>query len=97
MNPEELLHAACVGRGWLMSGGRPDETRGAAVVLDEFRAGKAGRITLERPEKPEKAGATGESQTVKPNARRADGEEANPEDAHGEGETGGEADPHDGD
>ena len=46
LNPEELLHAACAGRGWLMSGGRPDETRGASVVLDEFRAGKAGRITL---------------------------------------------------
>lgn len=99
LSPEELLHAACAGRGWLMSGGRPDETRGAAVVLDEFRAGKAGRITLEKaPQaaKPEKA-ESHESQTAKPGAPRADGEEATPEAGHGEGETGGETDPHDGD
>jgi hypothetical protein len=37
-----------------MSGGRPDETRGAALVLDEFRGGKAGRLTLERAPKIEK-------------------------------------------
>lgn len=42
-----LLEAACRGRGFLMSGGVPDMERGAAVVLDEFRAGKVGRITLE--------------------------------------------------
>ena len=97
LSAEDLLHAACVGRGWLMSGGRPDVTRGAAVVLDEFRAGKAGRITLETAQKPQKASETGESQTAKPVAPRADGEEANPEDGHGEGETGGETAPHDGD
>lgn len=45
--PHELLQAACIGRGWLMSGGRADTERAAALVLDEFRAGKAGRITLE--------------------------------------------------
>ncbi len=42
-----LLEAACKGRGWLMKGGVADIDRGAAVVLDEFRAGKLGRITLE--------------------------------------------------
>lgn len=46
--PEALLEAACFGRGWLMAGGRPDTERAAALVLDEFRAGKIGRITLER-------------------------------------------------
>jgi ribosome biogenesis GTPase A len=45
---EAWLEAACAGRGWLMSGGRPDVTRGAALVLDEFRGGKVGRITLEK-------------------------------------------------
>ena len=43
----ELLDAACLGRGWLMSGGRLDTERASAVILDEFRAGKIGRITLE--------------------------------------------------
>ena len=43
-----LLEAACRGRGWLLSGGRLDTERGAALVLDEFRAGKVGRITLEK-------------------------------------------------
>ncbi len=50
----ELLEGVCRGRGWLMKGGLADTDRGAAVVLDEFRAGKLGRITLElvRDEKP---------------------------------------------
>ena len=45
--PEELVELACRGRGWLLSGGRVDSERGAAVVLDEFRAGKIGKISLE--------------------------------------------------
>ncbi len=44
---EELLLEACRGRGWLMAGGVLDTDRAAAVVLDEFRAGKLGRITLQ--------------------------------------------------
>ena len=47
---EALLEAACKGRGWLLSGGRFDLERGAALVLDEFRAGKIGKISLETPE-----------------------------------------------
>ena len=47
-----LLEEACRGRGWLMPGGVMDTDRGAAVILDEFRAGKLGRLTLQRaPEK----------------------------------------------
>ena len=42
-----LLHEACRGRGWILPGGIPDEERGAALVLDEFRAGLLGRLTLE--------------------------------------------------
>jgi len=49
-HPEKLLEAACRGRGWLLSGGRFDTERAAALVLDEFRAGKVGNITLESPE-----------------------------------------------
>ncbi len=46
--PHALLEAACKGRGWLLSGGRYDTDRAAALVLDEFRAGKIGKITIER-------------------------------------------------
>ena len=45
--PHALLEAACRGRGWLLSGGRYDVDRAAALVLDEFRGGKIGRITIE--------------------------------------------------
>lgn len=43
----ELLDAVCKGRGFLLKGGVSDYDRCCAVVLDEFRAGKLGRITLE--------------------------------------------------
>ena len=49
---EELLEAVCRGRGFLMKGGVCDYDRCCAVVLDEFRAGKLGRISLETPQKP---------------------------------------------
>ena len=45
--PHELIEAACKGRGWLLSGGRYDTDRAAALVLDAFRAGRVGRITIE--------------------------------------------------
>ena len=43
-----LLEEACRCRGWLLPGGVCDTDRGAAVILDEFRAGKLGRITLQK-------------------------------------------------
>jgi len=49
---EPLLADVCRGRGFLMKGGVCDYDRCCAVVLDEFRAGKCGRITLEIPPKP---------------------------------------------
>jgi len=53
-DPLLALEAACRGRGWLISGGRPDTDRAAALVLDEFRGGKVGRITIEAaPQKSE--------------------------------------------
>jgi ribosome biogenesis GTPase A len=45
-----LLEAVCRGRGFLMAGGIPDVGRAAAIVLDEFRAGRLGRMTLEEPQ-----------------------------------------------
>lgn len=45
-----VMEAIAVSRGFLMSGARPDIKRTAATVLDEFRSGKIGRMTLEEPE-----------------------------------------------
>ena len=44
-----LLEAVCAGRGWLLKGAQYDYERCCSIVLDEFRAGKLGRITLEIP------------------------------------------------
>lgn len=46
---QALLEAVCRGRGFLMRGGEADLERGCAVVLDEFRDGRLGHITLETP------------------------------------------------
>ncbi len=46
---EELLNAVCRSRGFLLRGGELDTERAAHVSLDEFRAGKVARITLEQP------------------------------------------------
>ncbi|MFV0414438.1 MAG: ribosome biogenesis GTPase YlqF [Oscillospiraceae bacterium] len=45
----ELLEAIGRRRGMLVSGGEVDLERAAIMVLDEFRAGKFGRISLEKP------------------------------------------------
>ena len=50
MKGQELLDAVCKGRGWLLKGNQYDYDRACSVVLDEFRGGKLGRITLEKPE-----------------------------------------------
>ncbi len=48
--PLSLLTALGKKRGMLLSGGEVNTERAAITLLDEFRAGKLGRITLERPE-----------------------------------------------
>ena len=48
-----LLEEVCRGRGFLMRGGVPDTERACAVVLDEFRGGKVGRLTLETAPAPQ--------------------------------------------
>ena len=50
MSGYELLETCAKKRGFLVSRGEYDTERMAAVLLDEFRGGKLGRITLERPE-----------------------------------------------
>ena len=46
-DPQLAVETACRGRGWLISGGRPDTDRAAALILDEYRGGKVGRITIQ--------------------------------------------------
>ncbi|MEG0756634.1 MAG: ribosome biogenesis GTPase YlqF, partial [Oscillospiraceae bacterium] len=46
----QLLELAARKRGFLISGGEVDTERMANILLDEFRGGKLGRITLELPE-----------------------------------------------
>ncbi|MBQ4369882.1 MAG: ribosome biogenesis GTPase YlqF [Oscillospiraceae bacterium] len=50
MSGFDLLEAAARKRGFLISGGEANTERMAAVLLDEFRGGVLGRISLERPE-----------------------------------------------
>ena len=53
---QALMESVCIGRGFLLKGAEPDLERCCRIVLDEYRAGKLGRITLEKPPAaPEKA------------------------------------------
>jgi len=57
-----LLDEVCKGRGFLMRGGEFDYDRACAVILDEFREGKVGKITLEEaPKLPREENADGET------------------------------------
>ena len=47
---QRLLEAGAAKRGMRISGGELDTERMARVLLDEYRAGKLGRFTLETPE-----------------------------------------------
>jgi ribosome biogenesis GTPase A len=46
---QELLLKAGKNRGCVISGGEIDTRRISAILLDEFRGGKIGKITLEKP------------------------------------------------
>ena len=46
----ELLELCGRKRGFLISGGEVDTERMARVLLEEYRSGKLGNFTLERPE-----------------------------------------------
>lgn len=49
MEPLELLETVGRKRGCIVSKGEIDYSRISAIVLDEFRGGKIGRVTLEKP------------------------------------------------
>ena len=44
-----ILESIATARGFKLKGDRPDVTRASIMLLDEFRGGKLGRISLERP------------------------------------------------
>jgi len=46
----DILTEIAKTRGMLISGGEPDTERAAAALLDEYRGGKIGKITLETPQ-----------------------------------------------
>lgn len=48
-DPLETLNAIARKRGCLVRGGEIDYNRISVILLDEFRGGKIGKITLERP------------------------------------------------
>ncbi|HYE80562.1 MAG TPA: ribosome biogenesis GTPase YlqF [Clostridia bacterium] len=50
MAPEQLLEAIGRKRGCMIAGGAIDIQRASVMLLDEFRGGKIGNITLETPE-----------------------------------------------
>jgi len=49
MTGYDVMLGICKKRGFLISGGEFDTMRCANIVLDEFRASKIGRISLEKP------------------------------------------------
>jgi len=50
-NPYEILEMIAKKRGFIVSGGEVDLERTSLILLDEFRAGKIGRITLDSYER----------------------------------------------
>ena len=52
--PLEIMETICEKRGFLMSGKRYDYARAARTIMDEFRGGKLGRISLEFPPERQK-------------------------------------------
>lgn len=47
--PYEVLSDIALARNCLIKGGEPDLDRAANLLIDDFRGGKLGRISLERP------------------------------------------------
>ena len=48
-NIYEIMLQIGKNRGCIMSGGRIDEEKTSRLILDEFKNGKLGKITIEKP------------------------------------------------
>ena len=51
-----MLEQLCKRRGFILRGGEFDYERGAKALVDDFRKGRIGSITLESPEEFENFG-----------------------------------------
>ncbi len=51
--PHIILEKIAIARGFKQKGGEPDIDRASKILLDEYRGGKLGNITLELPEELE--------------------------------------------
>jgi len=51
--PHIILEKIAIARGFKQKGGKPDIDRASKILLDEYRGGKLGNITLELPEELE--------------------------------------------
>ena len=49
-DPVKVLEGIAANRACIKKGGGPDFSKAAALLLDEFRSGTIGRMTLEKPE-----------------------------------------------
>ena len=49
MDSAKLLGEIALSRNLLKTGGEPDWQRASKMILDDFRNGKTGRISLETP------------------------------------------------
>lgn len=48
--PHDILAKVAVARSCIRKGGEPDTDKAADMIIDDYRAGRLGRISLERPE-----------------------------------------------
>lgn len=46
----KMLEEIAISRQCLQKGGQPDTLRATSLIIDDFRSGKLGRVTLEHPE-----------------------------------------------
>lgn len=49
LSPDELLLKICDTRKFIITGGEPDILKASIIILDEFRSGMLGKISLETP------------------------------------------------
>ena len=45
----DILNEIAFNRGFIVKGGEPDYLRTSEMLLDEFRKGRIGKISLEKP------------------------------------------------
>lgn len=48
--PNSIFEAVAINKSCLKKGGEPDVDKAVAMIIDDFRSGKLGRITIEKPQ-----------------------------------------------